>query len=310
MISKKSKIFVAGHRGLVGSAILSKLKKEGYKNLITITRKKLNFLNKKKTFKFLKKHKPKLVIIAAAKVGGILANSKDIINFLYENIEIQNNLIMGSYKNGIKNLIFMGSTCIYPKTSKTPIKEKNFLQGPFESTNEGYAIAKSVGVKLCEYLKKIKKVNYKCLMPTNLYGVNDNYNLETSHVIPALIKKIILAKKKNKKNFIVWGNGKVKRDFMHSDDLADACVFYMNKKINQNIINIGTGKSISIGALAKKIMKILNYRGKIVFDKTKPNGMIDKSLDVSLSKKYGWRYKINLDQGLKNVCEVMLKKIN
>lgn len=308
MIRKTSKIFLAGHKGLVGSSILKKLYDENFKNIITVDKKKLDLANQYKTEKFLKKTKPDVVIIAAAKVGGINANSKNQEEFLYQNLQIQNNLIMGSFRNKVKNLIFLGSTCIYPKNAKKPLKEKYFLQGPYESTNEGYAIAKTAGIKLCQYLNEKKKVNYKCLMPTNLYGSNDNFDLNTSHAVPALIKKIITAKKKKKKNFVIWGNGKAKRDFMHADDLADACLYFLKIKSNDKIINIGTGISITISALAKKIMKIVKYKGEIIYDKTKPNGMMDKTLDISIANKYGWSNKINLDHGLQIVCKKIINQ--
>ena len=225
-----NKIYVAGHNGLVGSAIIRRLKYYGFTKVITVSRRKLNLLDKDKTYQFIKKNKPDIVIIAAAKVGGIKSNNEESAKFIYENLEIQNNLIHSSYLNGIKNLIFLGSSCVYPKKCSQPIKEKYLLTGPLEKTNEAYAVAKIAGIKLCEFYKKQYNVNYRSIMPCNAYGPNDNYNLQTSHFFPALIKKIFLAKKNNKKNIEIWGNGKSKREIIFVDDLANAIIYFSFKK--------------------------------------------------------------------------------
>ena len=288
-INKKDKIYLAGHNGMVGSAIYKKLISEGYQNIITQNKKKLNLLNQSKTFKFLQKNKPKYVIIAAAKVGGIMANAKFKNEFIFENLQIQNNLIHGSYLAGVKNLLLLGSSCIYPKLCKQPMKEKYLLTGPLEKTNEAYSIAKIAGVKMCEYYSNIHNLNFKSLMPPNLYGPNDNYDLKKSHFYPALIKKIHNAKKKKNKQILIWGSGKAKRELMFVDDFADAVIYFMNKKIKEPFLNIGTGKDYTILWYAKFIMRKLKVNLKIVYDKSKPDGMPSKCLDISLAKKYGWK---------------------
>ena len=240
-LTKKSKIYIAGHKGMVGSAVLKHFQKNKYKNLITKNRKQLNLLSQNQTEKFLKKTKPDFIIIAAAKVGGIAANDDFKANFIYENLMIQTNLIHSAYKVGIKKLIFLGSSCIYPKLSKQPIKEDSLLSGKLESTNDAYAVAKIAGLKMCDSYNKQYNLNYICLMPTNLYGPNDNYDLKTSHFFPALIKKIINAKKKKKKFLQIWGNGKPKRELMYVDDLAIACEFFLKKKTKDSLINVGSG---------------------------------------------------------------------
>ena len=308
MINKNTKIFVAGHNGLVGSAILRKLKKLGYKKLITVNRKKVDLTNQSKTFNFIKKTKPKFLFICAAKVGGILANDNFKADFIYQNLQIQNNLIHSAYLNGIKNLIFLGSSCIYPRNCKQPIKEKYLLSGILEKTNEPYAIAKIAGIKLCESYNFQYKTNYLCIMPTNCYGPGDNYNSLTSHFLPALIQKIHNVKIKKTKKIKIWGSGKVKREIIFVDDLAEACIFFMKKKTKHSLINIGTGIDYSIKDYAKKIMKILNVKANIIFDKTKPDGTPRKLLDISLAKKYGWRAKTTLKNGiLKTYASFLLK---
>ena len=296
-LNKKSKIFIAGHNGMVGSSILNFFKKKKYKNIHTINRKKLDLLDHEKTIKYLKKIKPKYVIIAAAKVGGILANNNFKADFIFQNLMIQNNIIHGSYLAGVKKLIFLGSSCIYPKNSKQPIKEDYLLTGKLEPTNDAYAIAKIAGVKMCEAYNKQFKLNYISLMPTNLYGPNDNYNLKTSHFYPALISKIYKAEKDKKKNLIIWGNGKPKRELMYVDDLADACEFFLKKKTKHTLINIGSGVEKSIKEYAYFIMKKLNIKLNIKFDKSKPNGTNRKILNTQLAKSYGWYSKINLNKG-------------
>ena len=310
MISLKSKIFVAGHRGLVGSAIVRILKKEGYTNLLFAKRSKLDLKDQKKVYQYLKKNKPKFIFIAAAKVGGIYSNSKNKANFIYENLVIQTNLINAAYLNGIKNLIFLGSSCVYPKKCKQPIKEDYLLSGPLEPTNDAYAIAKIAGIKMCQSYNEQYKTNYKCLMPTNVFGPNDNYHKLNSHFVPALINKIHHAKINNKTKIKVWGDGSPKRELMYVDDLAEACVYFMNKKTKHSIINIGTGQDATIKTLVKKMVEILMPRKKIIFifDPTKPNGTPRKILDISIAKKYGWKPKYKFDFAIKQTYENYLEK--
>ena len=290
-------IFLAGHKGLVGSAILRKLKKKKYKKIITIDRKNLDLLDQKSVLNFLKKKKPKIVIIAAAKVGGVHHNNIHGADFIYENLQIQNNLIHGSFMNNVKKVIFLGSSCIYPKKSKQPIKEKYLLSGKLEETNEPYAIAKIAGVKMCEAYNKQYKTNYLSLMPTNTYGPNDNYDTYNSHFFPALIKKAHECKIKNKKIFKVWGSGKPLRELIFVDDIADACIFFMNKNIKDTIINIGSGKDMRIKDYVNFLIKKLEIKVKIKYDDKKPDGVFRKVLDVSVAKKYGWKSKISLEKG-------------
>jgi len=289
MIKKNSKIYIAGHNGMVGSAIKRKLLEKGYKNLLTINREKLNLIDQQKTFNFLKKNKPDLVILAAAKVGGIISNSTNKDKFLYENLQIQNNMIHGSYLAGVKNLFFLGSSCIYPKHCKQPMKEKYLLTGPLEESNDAYSIAKIAGLKMCENYNKFLKLNYKSFMPPNMYGPKDNYDLNSSHFYPALLKKIYIAKIKKKKFLKIWGSGKARRELMFVDDFAEAIVFFMSKKIKEPFLNIGIGKDYIIDWYAKFLMKKLNVQLKIYHDTSKPDGMPKKCLDIKLAKKYGWK---------------------
>ena len=293
------KIFIAGHNGMVGSSILNFLRLQNYKKIITINKKKLNLLDQEKTFRFLKKNKPDVVIIAAAKVGGILNNNVNRAQFIYENTTIQNNLIHGSYISKAKKLIFLGSSCIYPKLSKQPMKEEYLLSGKLEETNEPYAIAKIHGVKMCESYNKQYNTNFISLMPSSLYGSNDNYNLQNSHVIPALLKKIFLAKTKKKKTLKIWGSGKPKREFLCVDDLAKFVVRIISLNPKKKLINVGYGKEISIGKLAFMIKKIIGYTGKITFDKQKPDGVKRKLLDSKYAKTLGFKVKTNLEDGLR-----------
>jgi GDP-L-fucose synthase len=289
MIKRNSKIYIAGHNGMVGSAIKRKLLEKGYKNLLTINREKLNLIDQQKTFNFLKKNKPDLVILAAAKVGGIISNSTNKDKFLYENLQIQNNMIHGSYLAGVKNLFFLGSSCIYPKHCKQPMKEKYLLAGPLEESNDAYSIAKIAGLKMCENYNKFLKLNYKSFMPPNMYGPKDNYDLNSSHFYPALLRKIYIAKIKKKKFLKIWGSGKARRELMFVDDFAEAIVFFMNKKIKEPFLNIGIGKDYTIDWYAKFLMKKLNVQLKIYHDTSKPDGMPKKCLDIMLAKKYGWK---------------------
>ena len=300
MVNKKSKIYIAGHQGLVGSAILRKLVSCGYKNIIFRTRKQLDLNNQKKVFQFLKKNKPNFIFIAAAKVGGIYSNNKYKAEYIFENLSIQSNLIHSAYLTGVKKLIFLGSSCVYPKMSRQPIKEEYLLDGPLEKTNEAYAIAKIAGIKMCESYNNQYKTNYKCLMPTNTFGPNDNYDNLNSHFFPALIKKVHNVKIKNKNQIILWGNGKAKREVIYVDDIADACIFFMNLSIKETIVNIGTGKDHSIYSYAKEIIKLIipNKKIKIKYDLAKPNGTPRKVLDIKLAKKYGWKAKTNLKKAI------------
>ena len=297
MINKKSKIFVSGHKGLVGSAVIRRLKDFGYKNILTVDKKKLDLRNQQKVSGFFKKNKIDAVINAAGKVGGIYANNKYKADFIYDNLAIQNNIIHACYQNKVKSLIFLGSSCIYPRNSKQPIKEKYLLTGELEKTNEPYAVAKIAGIKMCESYNFQYKTNYKCLMPCNLYGPNDNYNLKTSHFFPALISKVMWAKKNKKKQIILWGSGKPKRELMYVDDLADACIYFITKKTKESLINVGAGYDMSILNYAKFILKKMNLNCKIVLDKSKPDGTPRKIIDSSIARNYGWSPKIDLNAG-------------
>ena len=297
-INKNSKIFIAGHNGMVGFAITKKLEQKGFTNIITVEKKKLNLLNQKNVLNFLKKIRPSLVILAAAKVGGIHANNSFKSEFIYENLQIQNNIIHGSYKSGVKNLIFLGSSCIYPRLSKQPIKEEYILTGALEKTNDAYAIAKIAGITMCKNYSESYGLNYKCFMPSNMYGPRDNYDLNNSHFFAALIRKIYEAKILNKKTVKIWGSGKVLRELLYVDDFADALVFFLNKKFKEPFINIGPGKDYTIDWYTRFIMSHLDVKLKIIYDKSKPDGVPRKLLDVSLAKKYGWTYKTTLKEGL------------
>ena len=308
MIKKESKIFLAGHKGMVGLSILRNLKKRNYKNVIVKDKKNLDLLDQKKVFKFLKKIKPKIVIIAAARAGGIFANSRHKAKFIYENLQIQNNLIHGSYLAGIKNLIFLGSSCIYPGEISRKIKENDLLTGKLEKTNDAYAIAKIAGLIMCRDYSKNYNLNYKSLMPTNLYGPGDNYDTKNSHFFPALLKKIYLAKKLNKKKIVIWGSGNPKRELMYVDDLADAVIFFMSKKFKESYLNIGNGKDHSIKWYTKFLLSKINIKLDLKFDNKMPNGTKRKILDSSKAKKYGWIPKTSLDQGFIYTFKDFLEK--
>ena len=300
MINLNSKIYVAGHKGLVGSAIIRKLKKKGYKNIIFRSKKQLDLKNQKKVYSFLKRNKPDFIFIAAAKVGGIYSNDKYRAEFIFDNLSIQANIIHSAYLCGIKNLIFLGSSCVYPRNCKQPIKESYLLTGELEKTNDAYAIAKIAGIKMCESYNIQYKTNYKCLMPTNTFGPNDNYDTLNSHFLPALIKKVHDLKLNNKKELILWGNGLAKREVIYVDDIADACIFFMKKNFFGTILNIGTGKDFSIKQYAKIILNqiIPKNKIKIRYDLSKPNGTPRKVLDIKLANKYGWKPKIKLDEAI------------
>jgi GDP-L-fucose synthase len=284
---------------MVGSALVRSFNKNKKYKVITTTRKDLDLLSQQKTFNFIKKNKPDLIIDAAARVGGIMANNTFRTEFLYQNLQIQNNLIYSALKNDIKNFIFLGSSCIYPRLAKQPIKEEYLLSSALEKTNEPYAIAKIAGLKLCESIRNQYNKNYISLMPTNLYGPGDNYDLNDAHVIPALIKKIHLAKINDSKTIVLWGTGKPLRDFLYVEDLSSACKFVMNNKIKESLINIGSGKEISIKNIAYLLCEIIEYKGKIVFDKSKPNGSPRKIIDNTVISSYGWKPKYSLKEGLK-----------
>ena len=310
MINHKDKIFVAGHKGLVGSAIVRKLKSKGFKNILFSEKSKLDLTNQNSVLSFLKKNKPKFIFIAAAKVGGIYSNNKYRAEFIQSNLSIQTNIIHSAYLCGIKDLIFLGSSCVYPRMCKQPIKEKYLLNGELEKTNEAYAIAKIAGIKMCESYNHQYDTNYKSLMPTNTFGPNDNYDQLNSHFFPSLIRKIHEVKNKNKKELVLWGDGSPKREVIYVDDIADACVYFMNKKFKGSMINIGTGKDYSIKDYAKIILKILipNKKIKIKYD-NKPNGTPRKVIDVSLAKKYGWKSKIDLKKAIRlTYNDYLLKK--
>ena len=301
-------IFLAGHNGLVGSAIHRKLLKKKYKNIITINRKKLDLLNQQAVFNFIKRKKPKIVIIAAAKVGGVYHNNIHGADFIYENLQIQSNLIHGSFKNKVKRIIFLGSSCIYPKNSKQPINERYLLSGKLEETNEPYAVAKIAGIKMCQAYNKQYKTKYLCLMPTNTYGPNDNYNTQNSHFFPALIKKAHECKIKKKKVFKVWGSGKPKRELIFVDDIAEACIFFMNKKTKESLINIGTGQDMRIKDYVSFLIKKLKLKVQIKYDKNKPDGVFRKVLDIKLAKKYGWKPSFSLEEGFEITYKDFVKK--
>jgi GDP-L-fucose synthase len=309
LLTKNSKIFLAGHTGLVGSAILRFLKKKNYKNIVTASSSKINFLDQSKTFSFLKRNKFKAVIIAAAKVGGIKANNTYRAQFIYENLEIQNNLIHGSYLAGVKNLLFLGSSCVYPKNCRQPMKESYLLSGKLEKTNEPYAIAKIAGIKMCENYNFQYKTNYKCIMPTNTFGPNDNYDFENSHFFPALLKKIIIAKKNNKKFITLWGDGKAKREIIYADDVANAAIFFLGRKMKDGLINVGSGLEMTIKQYAYFIKDIIYPELKIKFDNNKElNGVKRKFLDTSVARSYGWKAECDLSDSVRYLSKVLEQK--
>ena len=309
MISKNSKIYVAGHNGMVGSAILKKLKNNGFSNLIFRNSSQLDLRNQDNTYKFLKNKRPDIIFIASAKVGGILDNQKHGADFISDNLLIQNNLIIGSFKYKIKKLIFLSSSCAYPKNAPRPLKEKYFFQGILEETNAPYAVAKLAGMKLCESFNSQYKTEFKTLVPCNLYGENDNFDLKSSHFFPALLRKIHNYKQGKTKNVKLWGNGLAKRELMHVDDLADAAVHFMKIKTKHNFINVGTGKQFSIMHYANEICKHLKVKPKFKFDITKPNGMKTKVLDVSLAKNLGWKSKISLKSGIDRTYDYFINNL-
>jgi len=305
-MNRNSKIFISGHRGMVGSAIKRTLEEKGHSNLIFRTHSELDLTNQQAVDDFFRTEKLEYVFLAAARVGGILANSTYPANFIYENLMIEANVIHAAYKYGMKKLLFLGSSCIYPKFAPQPLKEDYLLTGALEVTNEAYAVAKIAGIKLCKHYNFQYGTNFISVMPTNLYGQNDNYDLETSHVMAALIRKFHEAKKTNSPEVVVWGTGSPKREFLHVDDMADACVYLMENYDASDIgefVNIGLGKDITIRELAELIKNIVGFKGNIVYDTTKPDGTPQKLLDVTNLHKLGWRSKISLREGIKKNYE-------
>ena len=309
-INKHSKIYIAGHKGMVGSACSRALISKGYSNIIGKSASELDLRNQLEVKNFFIKEKPDIVIAAAAKVGGILANDSFPFDFLMYNLQIQNNLIEASLDNNVSKFIFLGSSCIYPKHAPQPLKEEYLLSDSLEPTNQWYAIAKISGLKLCQSIKKQFKKNYISLMPTNLYGINDNFDLLSSHVLPALIRKFHLAKINNSPNVELWGTGSPLREFLHVDDLAEAIIFTLENNLKEDYYNVGSGQEISISNLALMIKKITKYDGKIVWNKSKPNGTPRKLLDVSRLKKIVWQSKIDLKEGIENTYNWYLKNFN
>lgn len=304
-MQKASKIYVAGHRGMVGSAIVRKLEQEGYSNLILKTSKELDLRNQTEVREFFRSEKPTHVFIAAAKVGGILANNVYRADFIYDNIMIEANVIKASHEFGVEKMLFLGSSCIYPKFAPQPLKEEYLLQGYLESTNEPYAIAKIAGIKLAEAFKDQYGCNFISAMPTNLYGPNDNYDLQNAHVLPALLRKFHHAKRKGEKEVVIWGTGNPRREFLHVNDLADACFFLMQHYDNKQFVNIGIGDDIAIKDLAQMIAEIVGFSGDLVFDTSKPDGTPRKLMDVSFLTSLGWKAKIDLHSGIKAVYDEM-----
>jgi len=309
-MDKNAKIYVAGHRGLVGSALVRKLGQDGFTNLILRSSKELDLRRQTDVESFFQKERPEYVFLAAAKVGGILANSTYKAEFIYDNIMIAANVIHASYKAGVKKLLNLGSSCIYPKLAPQPMKEDYLLTGLLEPTNEPYAIAKIAAIKLCRYYNEQYGTNYISVMPTNLYGPNDNFDLETSHVIPAIIRKVHEARVSRQSTVTIWGSGEPFREFLYTDDLADACVFLMEQKEYKDIgefINIGSGNDVQIKTLAAMIMRIVGFEGMIEYDRSKPDGVVKKLLDVSRMSSLGWKPKINLEEGIQKAYDIFKK---
>jgi GDP-L-fucose synthase len=312
-MDKNSKIFVAGANGLVGSAIVRQLEKKGYQNILTPSRMELDVSHQEAVSVYFKANIPEYVFLAAAKVGGIIANNTYPADFIYQNLMIQNAIIHQSYVHNVKKLLFLGSSCVYPKYCPQPMKEEHLMTGPLEPTNSPYAVAKIAGIEMCWAYNRQYQTKFIPVMPTNTFGPNDNYNLETSHVLPALIRKFHEAVKNNDESVTIWGTGTPKREFIHVDDLASACIFIMNKDFDQKeytnkpLFNIGTGKDITIKDLAILIKKITNFKGKLMFDSSKPDGMLQKLLDFSKTREAGWTSRIPLPEGIEQVYETFKK---
>jgi GDP-L-fucose synthase len=308
-MNKNAKIYVAGHNGMVGSAIVRKLKQEGYENIITRSSKELDLRSQVDVSKFFQTEKPEYVFLAAAKVGGILANNTYRADFLYENLMIQNNVIHSSYENDVTKLMFLGSSCIYPKLAPQPLKEDYLLTGELEGTNEPYAIAKIAGIKLCDAYRAQYGCNYISVMPTNLYGPNDNYDLNNSHVLPALIRKVLTAKTNADPSVTIWGTGTPKREFLYVDDLADACFYLMETYNEAGLVNVGVGEDVSIMELAQLVAKTVGFEGEIMTDTTKPDGTPRKLMDVSKLAAQGWKAKTSLEEGIGKVVADVRDKV-
>ncbi|MBQ2799430.1 MAG: GDP-L-fucose synthase [Ruminiclostridium sp.] len=298
-MEKDAKIYIAGHKGMVGSAIVRNLQSKGYTNIVTRTFEELDLTRQADVEKFFEEEKPDYVVLAAAKVGGILANNTYPADFIWVNLEIQNNVIKSAFNNKVKKLLFLGSSCIYPRMAPQPMKESCLLTSELEKTNEAYALAKISGLKMCEFFNKQYGTDYISVMPTNLYGFNDNYHPENSHVLPALIRRFHEAKQNNASEVVVWGTGKVLREFLYVDDLADACVYLLNNYSGNETVNIGTGKEVTIRELAETVKRVVGFEGELVFDTTKPDGTPRKLLDVSKLTGLGWTYKTELEEGIK-----------
>lgn len=307
-MEKNAKIYIAGHRGMVGSAIMRKLQKEGFTNFVTRVSSELDLRNQQAVADFFATEKPDYVFLAAAKVGGIIANNTYRAEFLYDNLQIQNNVIHQSYLNEVKKLMFLGSSCIYPKLAPQPLKEEYLLTGPLEETNEPYAIAKIAGIKMCDAYRAQYGCNYISVMPTNLYGYNDNYHPQNSHVMPALIRRFHEAKEEGTPSVTIWGTGSPLREFLFADDLAEACYYLMQTYSEPGLVNIGTGEDLSIKDLALLIKKIVGYEGEINFDSTKPDGTPRKLMDVTKLANAGWRYHTTLEEGIKLAYNDFLSK--
>jgi GDP-L-fucose synthase len=306
-MNKNSKIYIAGHRGMVGSAITRQLEQEGFTNLVFRTSKELDLRNQQAVFAFFEIEKPAYVFLAAAKVGGIVANNTYRADFIYDNLAVQNNVIHGAYLHGVTKLMFLGSSCIYPKMAPQPLKEESMLTGLLEPTNEPYAIAKIAGIKMCEAYRAQYGCNFISVMPTNLYGPNDNYDLQNSHVLPAMLRKFHEAKIKQDTAVNLWGSGSPMREFMYVDDLANACVFLMQNYSEEAFVNIGTGTDISIKALAEMVKKIVGFEGALVWDSSKPDGTPRKLMDVSRLHRLGWHHQMELEQGIALAYQDFLK---
>lgn len=302
-MNKQAKIYVAGHRGMVGSALVRRLQAGGYEHIIHRTHAELDLLNQQAVHAFLQEEKPDYIFIAAAKVGGIQANNVYRADFIYQNLMIEANLIHGAHLAGVQRLMFLGSSCIYPKLAPQPLKEEYLLTGPLECTNEPYAIAKIAGIKLCEAYNAQYGRQYVSVMPTNLYGPNDNYDLNNSHVLPALIRKAHEAKLRGDKELVVWGTGTPMREFLYADDLADACVYLMELGYDGDLVNIGTGTDVTIRELAETVVKVVGFEGELVFDASKPDGTLRKLMDVSKLGGLGWRYKTELIEGIEGAFQ-------
>ncbi len=304
-MNKNHKIYIAGHRGMVGSGLERKLRKEGYNNIVTRTSVELDLRNQQAVNNFFEKEKPAYVILAAAKVGGIYANNTYRAEFIYDNLMIEANIIHAAYLNKVTKLLFLGSSCIYPKMASQPLKEEYLLSGYLEQTNQPYAIAKIAGIEMCDSYRAQYGCNFISAMPTNLYGTNDNYHPENSHVLPALIRRIVLAKKNNEPTVTIWGTGTPRREFLHVDDLADACYFLLQNYNEQGLVNIGCGEDVSIKELAELVTKAVGYEGLLVFDSTKPDGTPRKLMDTTKLNNLGWKFSIKLEEGIqKTILEV------